>query len=130
MVSFNFVSPIIIANASVILTRLDEKKDEKRDGAGSAKESKDSKRSSHLSVENDVIESLDTSESKSRSRRNRGGNYIGSNCLKVLRERPELVRRGLSSFDEEEAARRRTASISPTNRASSPQDITQCVNVP
>ncbi|XP_018050698.1 PREDICTED: nascent polypeptide-associated complex subunit alpha-like [Atta colombica] len=74
---------------------------EKRDDA-SLKESKDSKRSSHLSVENDVIESLDTTKPKSRSRGSRGGNYVGSNCLKVLR--PELVRRGLSSFDVEEAA--------------------------
>lgn len=61
---------------------------------------KESKESSHLSLENDVIKSLDTlSESKSRSRRIREGNYVGSNCLKVLK--PELVRRDPSSSDEE-----------------------------
>ncbi|KAG5308341.1 NACA protein, partial [Acromyrmex insinuator] len=89
-----------------------------RDDDAGPKESKDSKRSSHLSVENDVIESLDTTKPKSRSRGSRGGNYVGSNCLKVLR--PELVRRGLSSFDvEEEAAQRRARCVSPTNCASS-----------
>ncbi|KAG5344138.1 NACA protein, partial [Acromyrmex charruanus] len=109
--------PVIPATEAGGSTTVKYVLDEKRDDAG-PKESKDSKRSSHLSVENDVIESLDTTKPKSRSRGSRGGNYVGSNCLKVLR--PELVRRGLSSFDvEEEAAQRRARRVSPTNCASS-----------
>lgn len=73
-----------------------------------------------------MIESLDMSEPKSRSRRNRGGNYVGSNCLKVLRERPELVRRGLSSFDEEEAA----MSVGLTYESRFFEGIIQHVNAP
>jgi len=52
---------------------------------------------SFISVENDVIESSGAlSDLKWRSRRSRGGNYVGSNCPKVLR--PKLVGRGPSEF--------------------------------